>query len=198
MSEKQALNCRQIYPPPQGSGCFGAITPCPRYVQVQANYLLDCTINSIEIGWYLMSEDHTQDFLHIYSILLIDVMYEAFTLQPPNKRCLHHNSIKSNFSAAAGAHHLKCHLQLYLPNLIWTFHFSSHLGSYCRRLSIIPRRNSSVWIPFYDVVRAQTWRKWEYLMSDAGFYWHQCYQVIWKRICIALNRVDFDSLHACV
>ena len=42
--------------------------------------ILDCTINSIEIGWYLMSEDHTQDFLHIYSILLIDVMYEAFNL----------------------------------------------------------------------------------------------------------------------
>ena len=39
MSEKQALNCRQIYPSPQGSGCFGAITPCPRYVQVQSNYL---------------------------------------------------------------------------------------------------------------------------------------------------------------
>ena len=77
-------------------------------------------------------------------------------------------SIKSNFSAAAGAHHLKCHLQLYLPNLIWTFHFSSHLGSYCDWLSIVPRRNSSVWIPFYDVVWAQTWRKWEYLSSDAG------------------------------
>ena len=61
-------------------------TPVPALCTRASQLLtLDCTINSIEIGWYLMSEDHAQDFLHIYSILLIDVMYVAFTLQPPTK-----------------------------------------------------------------------------------------------------------------
>ena len=127
---------------------------------------LECTINSIEIGWYLMSRTRLSSYIfNITHWCHVCSLHSS----APNKRCLHHNLMKNNFSAAVGAHHLKCHLQPYLPNLIWKFHCSSHLGSYCRWLSIIiPRRNSSVWILFYDVVKAQTWRKWEYLLSDAG------------------------------
>ena len=131
----------------------------------------------------LKSEDHTQDFLHIFNIThpCHVCSLHSSALQHKMLTSHYHSLIENNFSAAVRAHHLKCHLQPFLPNIIWKFYFSSHLGSHLSLIIINPQEE------FLHIFFMMWWRRrpggnentcWAMQVLN----WHHCLQVIWKRV----------------